>query len=537
MAFVILVELFDEDDILTDKVLVRYLHDLEAAVGLEHDQVIVFGHVEEVFFLLHAGTHETFLAVHVELLVGKCHVYGVHLTEFGNLRLAFLAFAILLQDVLEVVHGVVNDMFLVVLAGRDALFEFLQELVGLFAVVMAYTADRDFDELADFFVCNFFAVQALEVRREPFANEVDNLFTVLGLLDDLVDFLLDKDLFERGHVPLVFEVLEFVGEFPFQKLDGVFRVQLEDVRDAHEFRVLVDNDASARRKRLFAVRKGVESVDSHLRIRARLQVDENFDSLARVVVDMLDLDLALVVCLHDAFDEAHRRGAVRDFADRERLVIDLFNLCADLDLAPALTVVVVGHVDNAAREKVRVERELLAAEAGDACFAEFTEVVGEDGSRKTDCDTVDALCQKQRELDGERDRFFATAIVARDPFRRFGVEHDIDCERREAAFDITGRSCTVAGKGVAPVTLRVDQQILLTNAHKRIANGSVAMRVVSHRSTDNRCHLLVTAIVVFEHGMQNTALDRLESIFKIRDCTVQNHIAGVIEEPAIIKTF
>ena len=161
-------------------------------------------------------------------------------------------------------------MFLIVLASRNAFFQFLQELVGLFAVVMAYTADRDFDEFADFFVCNLFAVQVLEVRRKSFANETDNLFTVFGLLDDLVDFLLDKDLFEGGHVPLVFEVLELVGQFPFQKLHGVFRVELEDIRDAHEFRVLVDNDACARRKRLFAVREGVKRVNGHLRVRPRL---------------------------------------------------------------------------------------------------------------------------------------------------------------------------------------------------------------------------------------------------------------------------
>ena len=537
MAFVVFVELFNENDILTDKVLVADLHDLEAAVGLEHDQVIVFRHVEEVFFLLHARAHETFLAVHVKLLVCKSHVYGVHLTEFGNLCAAFLAFAVLLQDVLEVVHGVIDNVFLVVLAGRDAFFEFLQKLVGLFAVVMAYAADRNFNELADFFVRNGLAVQTLEVRREAFANEADNLFTVLCLLDDLVDFLLDKDFFERGHVPLVFEVLELVGEFPFQKLHGVFRVELQDVRNTDKFRVLVDDDARAWRKRFFAVRKRIKCVNGHLRVRPRLQVYENFDALARVVVHVLDLDFSLVVCFDNAFNQAHGRCAVRDFADGERLVIDLFNLRADLDLAPALTVVVVRHVDDAAREKVRVKRKLLAAQAGDASFAELAEVVGEDGSRETDGDTIDALCQKQRELDRERDRFFTTAIVTRDPFRRFGVEHDIDSERREAAFDITGCCSAVARVGVTPVTLGVDKQILLTETHKRIANGRVTMRVVSHRSTDNRRHLLVASVVVFEHGMQNTALDRLQAIFKIRDRTVQNHIAGVIEEPAVIKSF
>ena len=196
----------------------------------------------------------------------------------------------------------------------------------------------------------------------------------------------DKDLFERGHVPLVFEVLELVGEFPFQKLHGVFRIELQNVRNTDKFRVLVDNDARARRERLFAVRKGVESIDGHLRVCPRLQVYENFDALACVVVHVLDLDFSLVVCLDNAFNQAHGRGAVRDFADGERLVVNLFNLRADLDLAPALTVVVVRHVDDAAREKVRVKRKLLAAQAGDASFAELAEVVGEDGSRETDCD-------------------------------------------------------------------------------------------------------------------------------------------------------
>ena len=158
----------------------------------------------------------------------------------------------------------------------------------------------------------------------------------------------------------------------------MFRVELQDVRNTDKFRVLVDNDARARRERLFAVREGVKRIDGDLRVCPRLQVHENFNALARVVVHVLDFDFALVVCLDNAFNQAHGRGAVRNFADGERLVVNLFNLRADLDLAPALTVVVVRHVDNAAREKVRVKRKLLAAQTGDASLAEFAEVVGED---------------------------------------------------------------------------------------------------------------------------------------------------------------
>ena len=215
VAVVVLLELFHEQDVLAHEVLVADLHDLEAAIGLEHDEIVVFGHVEEVFFLLHAGADKAFLAVHVELLVGESHMHGFDLAEFRNLSAAFLAFAVLFQDVLEVFDGVFGDVFLVVLAGRDAFFEFAQKLVGLFTVVMADATNRNFDELADFFVRDFLAVQTLDVGHKAFAHEVDNLLAVLRLLDDLVNFLFDEDFFEGGHVPLVFEVLELVGEFPF----------------------------------------------------------------------------------------------------------------------------------------------------------------------------------------------------------------------------------------------------------------------------------------------------------------------------------
>ena len=147
------------------------------------------------------------------------------------------------------------------------------------------------------------------------------------------------------------------------------------------------------------------------------------------------------------------------------------------------------------------------------------------------------MCQEQRELDRERHRFLATAIVARNPFGGFGIEYDIDCERREAAFDITGGCSTVAGEGVTPVTLGVNQQILLAEAYEGIADGGVTVRVVGHGSTDDGGHLLVAAVVVFEKGVQNAALYRLKSVFVVRNGAVQNHVAGVVQEPPVIEFF
>ena len=464
-------------------------------------------------------------------------MHGFHLAKFRNLRAAFLAFAVLLQDVLEVLDGVFGDVFLIVLAGGDAFFEFAQKLVGLFTVVIAGAADRNFDELADFFVRDFLAVQTLDVGHKAFAHEVDNLLAVLRLLDDLVNTLFDEDFFEGGHVPFVFEVFEFVGEFPFQELDRVLRVHAQNVGDAEEFRVLVDDHAGAGRNGFFAVGKGVEGVDGDLRVGARLQVHEDFDFFTGVVVHVLDLDFTLVVSLHDAFDQAYGSGAVGNFADGECLVVDLFNLRAHADFSTALAVVVVAHIDDAAGKEIRIERKFFSLEDSDACFAEFAEVVGEDRGRKTHGNAVHTLCQEQRELDRECHRFLAATVVARDPFGRFRVEYDIDCERRESAFDVTWGCGAVAREGVTPVALGVNQQILLTEAHEGIANGGVSVRMVGHGSTDDGGHLLVAAVVVFEKGMQNAALHRLKSVLVVRNGAVQNHIARVVQEPPVVEFF
>ena len=80
------------------------------------------------------------------------------------------------------------------------------------------------------------------------------------------------------------------------------------------------------------------------------------------------------------------------------------------------------------------------------------------------------MCQEQRELDRECHRFLAATVVARDPFGRFRVEYDIDCERRESAFDVTWGCGAVAREDVSPVSLRVDEQVFLAELHQGIAD-------------------------------------------------------------------
>ena len=140
-------------------------------------------------------------------------MHGAHLAEFRDFRLAVATFAVLLHDVLEVVHGVVGEVFLVVVHFLDLAVEFFEQFVGFFAVKAADAADRDFGELEDFFAGHF-AAELPNVGLQAFVNQLDHLFVGLRLLDDLVDFFLDEYLLEARHVPLVLQVLELVVKFP-----------------------------------------------------------------------------------------------------------------------------------------------------------------------------------------------------------------------------------------------------------------------------------------------------------------------------------
>ena len=58
--------------------------------------------------------------------------------------------------------------------------------------------------------------------------------------------------------------------------------------------------------------------------------------------------------------------------------------------------------------------------------------------------------------------------------------------------------------------------------------------MVLHGATNDVRHLVEATIVHFLHGMQDTPLYRLKSIFNCRHGPFQNYIRCIIEEPAFV---
>ena len=157
--------------------------------------------------------------------------------------------------------------------------------------------------------------------------------------------------------------------------------------------MLVNNNAGIGRDRYLTVCKGIERINGLVGRNARIQVNHNFALLSGIVVDFLDLDFALVVALHNAVDDTASCGAIWYFTDDQRLFVLLADPRSDAHLAATQAIVVVGHVHQAARREVGIERERLVAEIGYGGVDKFVEVMRQELGGQTHGDAFGALCQ------------------------------------------------------------------------------------------------------------------------------------------------
>ena len=74
----------------------------------------------------------------------------------------------------------------------------------------------------------------------------------------------------------------------------------------------------------------------------------------------------------------------------------------------------------------------------------------------------------------------------------------------------------------------------MSQLYECITNGGIAMRVELHRVSHNVCHLIISAVVHTFHGVHDTALYGLETIFNIGYGTLKDYVRSVIQEPILI---
>jgi hypothetical protein len=509
-------------------------HHIVARAG-EDDDFVDVGTVADVFVLLHgvADAEESTFAVDVEFGVGDDHFRRLDAVESPDFGAAFAVPAVSLPYPFVPCHGIVGQMFEVVADCLHLLLDAFYLVVGLRRIVFRNADEAQFGQLHHI-LARHLAPQQLFEGFEACVHGIVSLLARFAAFDGLIDFVLDEDAFERGHVPLLVEFAEADAQFRAEQVFGAFGTPAQDFADADEVRLLVGYDARVGRYGDFAVGEGVQGVDGLVGRFVGAHVDDDFHLFGGVVVHFPYLDFSLFVGLDDGLLDGLGCGAVGDFGNGERALVDFGDACAHLHYAAAQSVVVARHVDEAARLEVGIERERFAPQTGYGGVDEFVEVVRQDFRGEAHRDTLYPLRQQQRELHGQRDGFLVAAVIGEHPLRGLGIKHHVEGELAEPGLDVTRRGGHVAREDVAPVALRVDEQLLLAELHEGVADGGVAVGVVLHRLADDVRHLVVASIVDFAHSMQNAPVYRFEAVLHMGYGPFQYHVRRIVQKPVLV---
>ncbi len=144
-------------------------------------------------------------------------------------------------------------------------------------------------------------------------------------------------------------------------------------------------------------------------------------------------------------------------------------------------------------------------------------------------------CASSRgEFHGQRHRLFVPSVVREFPFGGFGVEHHVERKFGEAGFDVSRCGGAVAREDVAPVSLTVHKQVLLSQLHQGIAYGSVAVGMELHGVSHDVCHLVVASVFHAAHGVQDAPLHGLQPVHDVRHGTFQYHVRGIVQKPVLV---
>ena len=535
-ALVAAVEHVHVEQVLAEEGLVFHLGYAVLAVAADHDYLAEVGAVADVLaavVALETYSHEALFQVGGELGVVVHHLGGGDGLEAGELGETREVLAVLFLEALEPGYGVVGDSVDIVLHlghfGFDA--EYLL-VVGL-GVETGNLAHGLFHEPEDV-VHHDLALEEVLIGEHLLEDVLQLVLPgLLVLFEHFVDAVLEEDLFQRAPVPVAFQFSEPDAQLRLQEVAGVHGVVFQDVVDAQELRLVVPDHAGVGGDVALAVRERVQGVDGLVGRHVTGQMDEDVHPVGGHVLDLLDLDLALVLGLEYGVDEHVGGLAIGNLRYGDRALVYLLDAGAHLHAASAAAVLVFAAVGEASGGEVRVDFVGLALEDLHGRVHQFVEVVGEYLAGHTHGDALRALCEQQRETHRELGRLLVAAVVGVHPVGDLRVEDHFLRELAQSCLDVSRCGVGVAGEDVAPVTLAVDEQAFLAQLHQGSQDGSVAVRMVLHCLSHDVGHLGVGAVVHAEHCVEHTPLHRFQAVHHVRHGPLQDHVRGVVEEPLL----
>jgi len=185
----------------------------------------------------------------------------------------------------------------------------------------------------------------------------------------------------------------------------------EYVMYAQELRLMVHDHAGVRRYRHFAVGECVKCIDGLVRRNIVRKMYQYVCLVRGQVIDLLDLDLALFLCLENGFDYSMSGFSERYLIDGQGILVYLLDFCTYLHHSTSLSLQIFGAVSISAGREVRIKFKILSLKMSHRCIDDLVEVVGKNLGCQTYGDTFSTLCKKERELDRQFHRFLITTVI------------------------------------------------------------------------------------------------------------------------------
>ena len=134
------------------------------------------------------------------------------------------------------------------------------------------------------------------------------------------------------------------------------------------------------------------------------------------------------------------------------------------------------------------------------------------------------LEKQERELYRKFHRLLVAPVIRVHPFRNLRIEYRFLGELAEPCLYIPGCGVCIPGNDIAPVTLAVYEQVLLSEIDEGVFNRGISVRMELHRFPDKGRNLCMSPVIHPVHRMEYSSLDRLEPVGDIRDSPLENDI-------------
>ena len=339
-------------------------------------------------------------------------------------------------------------------------------------------------------------------------------------------------------------------------LVAVLQEVLKHLPEGHDLGLTVDqreHDGSERRLHL---RVPVQPVQNDLRYGTPLQLDHDAHAIAIGLVAHV-ADVGQLLISNQLRDLLHQPGLVyheRELGDHDPFVV----LVDGLDLGPR------AHDDPASTRAVRVSDtlesanetargevrtldellELLLRQIGvvdqrNRGLHDLTQIVRRNVGGHADSDTRRAVDEQVRYARWQNRRLVLATIEVRPVVDGFFVDvrQELHRQMSEASLGIPVRRGGIAvDRTEVPLAVdeRIAQREVLYHAHHRVVDGRVPVRVIlTQHVADDGCALLVCASGAqadLTHGVQDAAMNRLETVPHIWQRALYDHAHRVVDE-------